>query len=77
MFAEYEKICFMYAIKSGIFDIIKLNQPINLNDMVNKTKMGKRGGSALINVLTASGICKCNLSNHFLFIVIIIVFKDT
>ena len=53
--SDYEKISLIYAYKNGLFDMIKENQPISLDGIISKSKMAKRCGEALINVLTALG----------------------
>ena len=55
MISDYEKNCLIYALKTGLFELVKQHQPIDLNDLISKTKMGKRGGEAVIDLLTALG----------------------
>ena len=53
--ADYEKFCLVYGLKKGLFDLIGESQPISLPDIISKSKLSKRGGEALITVLTALG----------------------
>ena len=53
--ADYEKFCLIYALKNGLFDLVNEIQPAMLDDIIGKSKLSKRGGEALITVLTALG----------------------
>jgi hypothetical protein len=49
-----------------VFDIVDKMQPISRSDLISQAKYGKRGGEALINVITALGLLKCIDGNYFL-----------
>ena len=54
-----QSICFESSIKHGVFDIVQQNEPITKAEIIKKACYGKRGGEALINVITAQGLLKC------------------
>jgi hypothetical protein len=56
----------MSASKKGLFDIVKSMQPITRAKLIEKVKYGKRGGEAIINVITALDLLKCINGNYYL-----------
>ena len=61
-----QSICFESSLKHGVFDIVQQNEPIARAEIIKKAKYGKRGGEALINVITALGLLKCIDGKYYL-----------
>lgn len=53
-------------MRNNVFDIVRENQPIKRSDIILKAKFGKRGGEAIINVITALGLLKCINGHYYL-----------
>ena len=64
--AYAQSICFESSLKHGVFDIVQQNEPVTRSEIIKKAKYGKRGGEALINVITALGLLKCIDGKYYL-----------
>lgn len=53
-------------MRNNVFDIVKEHQPIKRSDIITKAKFGKRGGEAILHVVTALGLLKCIDKNYYL-----------
>lgn len=53
-------------MRNHVFDIVEKMQPIDRNELIKQAKYGKRGGEAVINVVTAADLLKCIDGKYYL-----------
>ena len=46
-------------MRNKVYDIVQKEQPIGRSELIKRANYGKRGGEAVINVITALGLLKC------------------
>lgn len=54
------------SLKFNVFDIVREHEPIEKSQIIKEAKFNKRGGEALINVVTALGLLKCIDKKYYL-----------
>ena len=59
-------VCFVSSVRNNVYDIVRKEQPIDLFQLIKKASYGRRGGEAVINVITALGLLKCIESKYYL-----------
>ena len=53
-------------MRNKVYDIVQKEQPIERSELIKKANYGKRGGEAVINVITALGLLKCIDKKYYL-----------
>ena len=53
-------------MRNKVYDIVEKEEPIGRDELIKKANYGKRGGEALINVITALGLLKCIDKKYYL-----------
>jgi hypothetical protein len=64
-YSNYDKHCIFFALEANLFDVVKNDSPLTLPQLIEKCKFNKRGGEAVINLLTALGILSIKIQVIF------------